>query len=240
MAKDIQELRKQLARCATAFRREADYDYISARANFRMAFPQQFLWAGSQAVEKYLKAILLLNGHSSKYFHNLEKLHNAVQRIDYLSFDISENENFLKAIEQGADRYLLQDSGVCFNFLQKLDDLIWDIRRYCRSIPFNERYEGEVESIVSEMNSLSLKQNKAFFNIPKAENGEIEKIIIGENNLRRQNLLWKNACFGGNHQEGEDDNYLGFSSITPSAVEYAPELDDYIYFPKSKNQNVKR
>lgn len=67
MEKDTHQLRKQLARCATAFRREADYDYISARANFRMAFPQQFLWAGSQAVEKYLKGILLLNGRSAKY-----------------------------------------------------------------------------------------------------------------------------------------------------------------------------
>ncbi len=49
-------------------RMQADCDYISARANYKMHLRQQFLWSALQAVEKYLKAILLFNGKSSIYF----------------------------------------------------------------------------------------------------------------------------------------------------------------------------
>lgn len=50
------------------FRKQADYDYISARANYRMRLRQQFLWSAQQAVEKYLKATLLFNGRSARYY----------------------------------------------------------------------------------------------------------------------------------------------------------------------------
>lgn len=239
------ELKLQLARSAMVFRREADYDYISARANFRMALPQQFLWAGSQAVEKYLKAILLFNCRDSRYGHNLKKLHNAVKEIDYLRFDISENEPFLIAIQQGVDRYLTQDSSVCSDFLRKLDNLVWDTRRYCQSIALVEDYENEggqlvLESIISKINNPYFKQNKASFRFSAGEDSELEKTINGKNNLRRQNLLWKNTCFGENNLEGEDDDYLGFSSIT-NAIEYTPELDEYILFPSHiKKSNMKK
>ncbi|CUB05958.1 HEPN domain-containing protein [Marinomonas fungiae] len=44
------------------FRKQADFDYISARVNFRLGLRQQFLWSAQQAIEKYLKAILLFKG----------------------------------------------------------------------------------------------------------------------------------------------------------------------------------
>jgi len=50
------------------FRKQADYDYIAARANYRMRLRQQFLWSAHQAVEKYLKAILLFNGKSARFY----------------------------------------------------------------------------------------------------------------------------------------------------------------------------
>ena len=50
------------------FRRQADFDYIAARANYRMHLRQQFLWSAQQAMEKYLKAILLFNGKSARYY----------------------------------------------------------------------------------------------------------------------------------------------------------------------------
>jgi hypothetical protein len=50
------------------FRKQADYDYIAARANYRMRLRQQFLWSAHQAVEKYLKATLLFNGKSARFY----------------------------------------------------------------------------------------------------------------------------------------------------------------------------
>ena len=44
-----------------SFRDVADYDYICARMAARTTLIPQFLWLGLQAIEKYLKCILLLN-----------------------------------------------------------------------------------------------------------------------------------------------------------------------------------
>lgn len=44
-----------------SFRDIADQDYIMARAAYRATLYPQFLWSGLQAIEKYLKAILLYN-----------------------------------------------------------------------------------------------------------------------------------------------------------------------------------
>lgn len=48
------------------FRDVADNDYLSARILFRFGFIQQAYWFSEQAVEKYLKAILLFNEISTK------------------------------------------------------------------------------------------------------------------------------------------------------------------------------
>ncbi len=44
-----------------SFRDVADADYIVARMACRAAFTTQYLLASQQAVEKYLKCVLLLN-----------------------------------------------------------------------------------------------------------------------------------------------------------------------------------
>ena len=44
-----------------SFREVADYDYIAARMAYRAQLVPQFLWSSLQAIEKYLKCILLLN-----------------------------------------------------------------------------------------------------------------------------------------------------------------------------------
>jgi HEPN domain-containing protein len=101
-----EDLQRQLNRVATHFRKQADYDYISARANCRMGLRQQFLWAGLQAVEKYLKAILLFNGKSAKKGgHDLEKLCKKVKEIDYLKkFLVEEcNQRFLSYLSKQGD-----------------------------------------------------------------------------------------------------------------------------------------
>src|SRR5688572_4958760 len=44
-----------------SFRDVADGDYIAARLSFRSQLIPQFLWQSLQAIEKYLKCILVLN-----------------------------------------------------------------------------------------------------------------------------------------------------------------------------------
>jgi len=59
----------------------ADQDYILARISYHEQMVNSFFWAAGQAIEKYLKASLLLNGKSSKgYNHDLVKLFEAVNQ----------------------------------------------------------------------------------------------------------------------------------------------------------------
>ena len=59
----------------------ADQDYILARISHHGDIVNGFFWAAGQAIEKYLKASLLLNGKSSKgYSHDLVKLFEAVNQ----------------------------------------------------------------------------------------------------------------------------------------------------------------
>src|SRR3954451_19148338 len=44
-----------------SFRDVGDGDYVSARVTYRAGLTMQYLWASQQAIEKYLKCILLLN-----------------------------------------------------------------------------------------------------------------------------------------------------------------------------------
>ncbi|MDP3612625.1 MAG: HEPN domain-containing protein, partial [Rubrivivax sp.] len=69
-----------------SFRDQADRDYIAARLACRYELMPQFLWSSQQAIEKYLKAILLYNRVAApKVGHDLEK---AMKLTDGLSFAI--------------------------------------------------------------------------------------------------------------------------------------------------------
>jgi hypothetical protein len=59
-----------------------DQDYILARWAAINRLDINFFWLGLQAVEKYLKAILLLNGQKAKYRHDVEPLYKAVLGLD--------------------------------------------------------------------------------------------------------------------------------------------------------------
>jgi HEPN domain-containing protein len=105
----------RLNQFASLFRDIGDGDYISARANYQLHLREQFFWAGLQALEKYLKAILLHNGQSTlKYSHNLPELLKAVRQISYLKFQIPVGvEEFLTRLRDlGDNRYLSTDTYV--------------------------------------------------------------------------------------------------------------------------------
>lgn len=68
------------------FRDVADQDYLAARAAYRAGLVLPVLTNGHQALEKYLKAILLYNRKSTKSIgHDLEKAFGAVLSISDIS-----------------------------------------------------------------------------------------------------------------------------------------------------------
>lgn len=63
-----------------SFRDVADDDYIAARFPFRARLIPQFLWASLQALEKYLKCMLVLNRIPTSRGHDLGEILAAFEK----------------------------------------------------------------------------------------------------------------------------------------------------------------
>ncbi|MBV1777438.1 HEPN domain-containing protein [Burkholderiaceae bacterium DAT-1] len=196
------------------FRRQADCDYISARANYRMRLRQQFLWSAHQAVEKYLKAILLFNGRSSRFYthagslkkrefgHDLDALFAEVKKISLFEIGIEpEDEKFLSYLSSqgGANRYVSTSAYSSRDAIHKLDRLIWHIRRFCQYIPDRGLFCSEVvpgmqEAFVDSISDPSWIKYPHTFAIM---GGELESVINREpQDPARKALVWANIWYG--------------------------------------------
>jgi len=72
----------------TMFVETADRNYLMARQAYFLQFGPDFWWMAEQALEKYFKAILLLNGHSvASYSHDLVSLAEAIASQVGVHFD---------------------------------------------------------------------------------------------------------------------------------------------------------
>jgi hypothetical protein len=72
-----------------SFRDIADANYIAARMACRAALVTPFLWASQQAVEKYLKCILLLNRICAREVrHDLGRALSYIERSDKVALDL--------------------------------------------------------------------------------------------------------------------------------------------------------
>ncbi len=90
------------------FRDIADGDYIGARMAYRAEIHIQAYWASQQALEKYLKAILLLRRVVQKSpTHSLTILVKKVEKAFPLKL-ASETRKFIKLIDDwDVDRYFM-------------------------------------------------------------------------------------------------------------------------------------
>lgn len=125
----------------------ADNDYLLARWMFLNGFPE-FFWHASQAIEKYLKAGLVLNGHNiKKASHNLDGLYlkhceilkdvafkelTAPTKLNpALWADQSVKDFIYKIGDFGStnSRYGLTSYSWMSDDLYKLDQVCWALRR---------------------------------------------------------------------------------------------------------------
>lgn len=147
----------------------ADDDYLSARMSYLNGLHRNFYWSASQAIEKYLKAIMLFNEKSTKtYNHNLEKLFIDFTEMDNYTtlpefivltdkhtFDSPnwENSSFFNFIEHlqlyGStdNRYGIFGEDISGNILQILDTVCHKLRIYIRNNNFLDEDIFEIESV---------------------------------------------------------------------------------------------
>lgn len=220
------------------FRDLGDGDYICARMAYRARQIEQFHWMSLQAIEKYLKAILLYNKIKARYIgHDLSK---ALDKCKELKFNIDLSKNSKKLInhldQNGQCRYL-EISYHSFGItLLDLDRCVWEIRRYCQVLEYTLKHSQTGE----EINTLNTKLDK----IPKLKNlnyhkfritgGRLEKILDDKNHPARDFLVWKNAFYSSIsrksitiplHKEAKNSPLF----LHPELLDH---IDQYVAIPK--------
>jgi len=141
----------------------ADDNYILARWCFQQKLNVDFFWLAVHCLEKYLKAALLMNGHSTlTYGHKIVDLFKAVRPLapELLPPEFKRPDNmppgmwrvetvpeFLVRLYQDGNadnRYLLYGYGRGAEDLFKLDQVVFSVRRLAQALEV--RYVGEYEN----------------------------------------------------------------------------------------------
>jgi len=167
-----------------SFRDVADADYIVARMACRAALVPQFLWASQQAIEKYLKCILLLNRiPANDVLHELGKAVRKINESGKLTLDLRVGtKNFIEMLDEiGQFRYFEVSNYAFGGDLVTLDRAVWDLRRYC--------------TLDKELYQEKLRNGFAAPRV-RIQGGFLEKVIDDVSNQARRPLLWQNAFFG--------------------------------------------
>ena len=218
------------------FRDTADQDYIAARLSYRAGLIPQFHWSALQAIEKYLKGILLLNRIVAKNLsHDLEL---ALAHADKLSFRIELTDgtrNLIKLLDTyGRFRYLETSWSIHGPRLCLLDRAVWEVRRYCQVLDFEGVFpDGSRRNLLSA----NLKALKASEKLPHRHHlfgGRLEEIVAKETHPARPGLIWQNLYFGSRGRKAVRMR-TGFSAVNaPLSLhpEILEEVLRYVYLPK--------
>lgn len=182
------------------FRDIADHDYIAARQLYRSKLYIPFLWSAQQAIEKYLKAILLFNAVPVLDIgHDIDLALCDVKKIERLKFSIPpECEKFISYLQtQGPNRYFEIESHIPFGTLFELDKTVWYLRRYCDYLDIeilteNNRRVPLFDHMVNKVNSVEYQKKPHSFRIL---GGVLEREIDSKSEAGRC-LIWNNFYYG--------------------------------------------
>ncbi len=177
----------------------ADQDYIAARLSYRHGLYSQFHWQSLQAIEKYLKAILLYNRiKATDINHDLDR---AIKHTNKLPFEICRSEstnNFITHLSKfGRFRYLESSYYIHGPKLVELDKAVWEVRRYCSVINYDLKLpDGKMKNMLDlEIEKIRNSEKNPPHNF-KIFGGFLEKTVENSEHVSRSALIWQNAFFG--------------------------------------------
>ena len=185
-----------------SFRDVADCDYITARACHRLRLFDQFLWSGLQALEKYLKAIMLYHDRDTrKIGHDLEKALRRVESIPDIRWNFSDETKkfFCYLTTYGSDRYFSQQTHMKGLERLQLDEEVWSVRRYCQDFETlkqqaQKKQDDSFAEHVRYIQSEECRRQAHKFRLP---GGYLEKVLDTKNCLEaRKSLVWRNFYYG--------------------------------------------
>ncbi|EAZ97166.1 HEPN domain-containing protein [Marinobacter sp. ELB17] len=182
-----------------SFRDVADQDYIAARLSYRHGLYSQFHWQSLQALEKYLKAILLYNRVKAKDInHDLDKAIKYTRKLPFLLKRSPITDEFIKHVSDfGRFRYLESSYFIKGPKLAELDEAVWEIRRYCKVLDHEVTLpSGKVANMLSrELDAIEASDQHPPQKF-KLIGGLLEKILDKREHTSRSALIWQNLFFG--------------------------------------------
>jgi len=180
------------------FRDMGDNDYIGARAMYRAHLPSQFLWSAQQAVEKYLKCILVLNRVSSKGLsHEIQKALNRINTDCPFKIELNRIERsiFDHLAMYGENRYLEISYHVHDKELLKLDQLVWHLRQYCRPLNTTQETANGTIFMLQPMLDMIKRSWDGKASAGHLPTGKLEGILRKKDHPSREALVWKNMRY---------------------------------------------
>lgn len=219
-----------------SFRSQADMDYIMARCAYRKGFFGQYHWSGLQAIEKYIKAILLFNRIPSiKMGHDLSKGLELLQNISFIKLENITNEIIQHFDAFGCNRYLTYSYVEIDYYLGNFDFAIWDIRKYCKSL--NSKYSSKEDELTQEQ--LLIIENSSIYDTKSAyiQGGFIEEILQNKKHPARKDLIWQNPCFLSKNRKTVKQN-LSLNCVNSPLTLHPEHLDDLIRYVKLSKQEI--
>jgi HEPN domain-containing protein len=218
-----------------SFRDVADADYIAARMAFRARLYIQALWASQQALEKYIKAILLLRRiKRPKPTHFLHEILDRLEQ-DFLLTLSAETRGFIEFIDEWeADRYFIYSYGLDGLELMRLDRAVWEIRRYCTNYHRGNTPKG------TSIEFLDLEHIERAFEHPPQHyqplsEGFLDEVLKEKSHRARPSLIWQNLYFGKTSRRSIRNFPREYRSANSPLALYSDLLDavaEYVYLPK--------
>ena len=175
---------------------------IRTRAEIKAKLMPQFLWASQQAIEKYLKAILLYNRvPAKKVGHDLTAALKLAEKLSKVPFSIDLSARSQKFIEHlatyGEYRYIDVPYHVSGHVLVDLDLAIWELRRYCQVLNvFGKKLlpneQNLLDAALADLANSSAQPRYKF----RLHGGFLEEVLGKPKHPSRAALLWQNAVYG--------------------------------------------
>ena len=220
-----------------SFRDTGDGDYIAARLAYRAQLIPQFLWSSLQAIEKYLKCVLVLNRVPAPKGHDLAEILQVFEKNKKFEMRLTDvTRKFLLYLDTyGRHRYYETPYYTKGYELISLDRAVWEIRRYARVMDYSiKTVEGNNVNLLHHeiaANEAAEKHSPHRFTII---GGRLESIIAKRNHPSREPLLWQNAFFG--RKPRKTVTLPGRMEAGNSPLSLHPEILDeiikYVWLPK--------
>jgi hypothetical protein len=227
------------------FLHNADRDYIHARLAYRSMLSPQFRWSALHCLEKYGKCILLFNRINGKNIR-----HTAMESIARVKaagrFEVKlsgKSSDFIARLEKNAaNRYLETSWYTLPGDLQRLDQAVIEIRRYCQIFDFEiQTPNGEKVNLFHlYLEQITAKEGRPLENAPLTD-GFLEKVIAEPNHPARDGLLWDNRFFGTPAENEQAPWEYSASENSPLDLhaDVIGELAKLVHLPKFVKSSIK-